>query len=637
MAVEDSLNEIKKVVKDTVPPASLITKVDFEGPEVVLYSKNPSALAANGEVVKELARIVRKRIVIRPDPSVLEDPETASEKIKKIVPEDAGITNIEFDPNFGETLIEAVKPGLVIGKGGVTLNEIKLAVGWTPRVRRTPPIPSKIVKSIRHMLLKTSDQRKDILRSIGKRIHRTPLARGIQWIRVGAMGGFREVGRTAMFLHTPESRILIDCGVNVAANDNGNAFPFLNVPEFNLQELDAVVVTHAHLDHCGFVPYLYYMGYKGPVYCTPPTRDLMFLLHWDYLDVVEREGREPPYPRKFIKEMVKYVIPLEYGEVTDISPDVKLTLHNAGHILGSSIAHFHIGDGLYNLAYTGDLKFERSRLLEPATARFPRLETIIVESTYGSKKDTQPSRKTAEKELMRVIDETIKRGGKVLVPAFSVGRAQELMVALEDHMTSGAITEAPVFLDGMIWEATGIHTTYPEYLNRELRGQIFHKGRNPFLAEYFKKVTGPSMRKEVIDGDPSIIISTSGMLAGGPAIEYLKNLAEDEKNSLIFVGYQAEGSLGRRIQKGWKEIPMNEDGKTKVVNINMDVHTIEGFSGHSDRGQLINYIRRINPKPERIITCHGEESKCVELASTFYRIFKSESKAPYNLEVVRVK
>jgi hypothetical protein len=145
------------------------------------------------------------------------------------------------------------------------------------------------------------------------------------------------------------------------------------------------------------------------------------------------------------------------------------------------------------------------------------------------------------------------------------------------------------------------------------------------------------MRSEVIEGDPCIIISTSGMLAGGPAIEYLKNLAENSKNSLIFVGYQAEGSLGRRIQKGWKEIPMTEEGKTKVIEINMSVHTIEGFSGHSDRAQLINYIRRINPRPERTIVCHGEESKCIEFASALYRILRSESRAPQNLEVFKVK
>ncbi len=633
----DNLTEIKKIVKDTVPQTSLITKVDFEGPEVALYSKNPSVLAANGEIVKDLARVIRKRIVVRPDASVLIEPEDAEKKIKQIVPEDAGISDIKFDPNFGEVLIESLKPGLVIGKAGKTLSDIKLAVGWVPKVRRTPPITSKIVKSIRHLLLQGSDERKEILRNVGKRIHRTSMTRGNPWIRVSSLGGFREVGRTSLYLHTPESKVLIDCGINVAASDNNSAFPYLNAPEFRLQELDAVVVTHAHLDHAGFVPYLYYMGYEGPVYCTPPTRDLMFLLQWDYLDVIDREGKPLPYERKFIKKLVKHVIPLEYGEVTDISPDVRLTLHNAGHILGSSIAHFHIGNGLYNLAYTGDIKYEKSRLFEAANVRFPRLETLIMESTYGGSKDIQPNRKESETMLVNVINQTTSRGGKVLVPVFAVGRAQELMVAIEDYVTQGVLDKIPIFLDGMIWEATGIHTTYPEYLNRELRNQIFHKGRNPFLSPIFQRVTGTSMREEVIKGDPCVVLATSGMLAGGPAMEYLKNFIENEKNSIIFVGYQAEGSLGRRIQKGWNEIPMSENGKTRAVPIRMGIHTVEGFSGHSDRNQLINYVRRLKMKPERIITCHGEESKTIELASTLYKTFKVETRAPHNLDVFRAK
>lgn len=637
MAVENSLTAIKAAVKDTLPSTALITKVDFQGSGIVLYSKNPQVLQ-NGDEVKELARSIRKRVIVRPDPSVLMEPEKASEKIREIVPEDAGITDINFDPNFGEAIIDATKPGMVIGKAGKTLNEIRAQIGWIPKVMRTPPIPSKIVDSVRQLLLKSSDERKIISRKVGKRIYRTKITRNDTWIRLAIFGGFREVGRMSMYLHTPESKVLIDCGINVAAGDNSNAFPSLNLPEFNLQELDAVVITHAHLDHCGFAPYLYYMGYEGPVYCTPPTRDLMFLLHWDYLDVIDKEGRDLPYPRKFIKELVKHVIPLEYGEVTDIAPDIKLTMHNAGHILGSSIVHFHIGDGLYNLAYTGDLKFERSRLLEPASPRFPRLEALITESTYGGRKDIQPRRTEAEKVLINIINETINRGGKVIVPAFSVGRAQELMVALEDCMSRGLITPAPVFLDGMIWEATAIHTTYPEYLNRELRDQIFHKSKNPFISEIFHKVTNREMRKNIIDSDdPCVIISTSGMLTGGPVIEYLKNLAEDEKNSLVFVGYQAEGSLGRRIQKGWKEIPMSGNGKTVIVKMNMQIHTVDGFSGHSDRNQLINYIRSINPKPDRLLTCHGEASKCIELASSLYKVFRSESRAPQNFEIVRFK
>lgn len=224
------------------------------------------------------------------------------------------------------------------------------------------------------------------------------------------------------------------------------------------------------------------------------------------------------------------------------------------------------------------------------------------------------------------------------MPVFAVGRAQELIVVLDEYMAvQKAMNPVPVYLDGMIWEATGIHTTYPGYLNRDLRDEIFHKGRNPFLSPIFQRVTGSVMRKEVIGGGPCIVLATSGMLSGGPSIEYFKNWAPDAKNSMIFVGYQSEGSLGRRVQKGWREITMNEDGKTYAMPINMAVHTVEGFSGHSDRNELINYVKRLNPKPEKVITCHGEEKRCTELASTLYKIFRCETRAPQNLEVFRVK
>ncbi|MFQ5800276.1 MAG: beta-CASP ribonuclease aCPSF1 [Candidatus Hydrothermarchaeales archaeon] len=634
--MSDPLEEIKKVVKETIPPESFVTKVDFEGPEVVIYTKNPNSFTENGEIIKGLARTLRKRIVLRPDSSVLMDPEEAAGIIKKIVPEDGGITDIKFDTVFNEVIIEAVKPGLVIGKSGATLNEIRKKVGWAPKVMRSSPIKSKIVENIRTIQLKKSDEKKEILRRVGKRIHR-PMFSKSQWVRLSILGGFREVGRMAQYIHTPESKVLIDCGINVAASDPVQGFPYLNLPEFRLQELDAVIVSHAHLDHCGFVPYLFFMGYDGPVYCTPPTRDLMYLLQWDYLDVIEREGKNLPYTRNDIKKVVSHTITLEYNEITDISPDVRLTLYNAGHILGSAMTHLHIKEGLYNLAYTGDFKYEKSRLFDAANTNFPRLETLIMESTYGGSKDIQQPRRRAEDEIIKQINDTVLRGGKVLIPVFAVGRAQELLVVIEEYANRGVLEEVPVYLDGMIWEATGIHTTYPGYLNRTLQNQIFHQGRNPFLADMFKKVSGASERQDIIDGEPCVILATSGMLAGGPAIEYLKAFAEDEKNTLVFVGYQAEGSLGRRIQKGWKELPMKENGKTRVLNINMNIHTVDGFSGHSDRNQLLNYARRLNQKPERILTCHGEESKCTELAYALYKGIRTETKAPQNLEVLRIK
>ncbi len=628
------LDELKKKVKALIPKNVKVKDVDIEGPVVVIYVENPQEFAESGDIIKMLAKDLRKRITVRPDPKSLKPPEEAKEIIKQIVPEDAKITNFFFDEENGEVIIEAEKPGVVIGKQGSTLREIMKAVGWSPKPVRTPPIKSKTIEDIRNYLLSVKEERRKILRRIGERIHRGCLYED-KWVRVTFLGGSREVGRSCYLLQTPESRIMIDCGVNVS---NIQTSPYLYVPEVQpLDMIDAVVITHAHLDHCGLVPYLYRYGYKGPIYLTAPTRDLMVLLQKDFIDVAEREGIKPPYGSRDIREALKHTITLDYGVVTDISPDVRLTFYNAGHILGSAIAHFHVGEGLYNIAFTGDFKFERTRLFDKAATNFPRLEALVMEATYGGSQDIQPSRKEAEERLIAVINETIKRGGKVLIPTFAVGRSQEVMIVLEEAIREKKLEkEITVYLDGMIHEATAIHTAYPEYLNSYLRDLIFHQGLNPFISDSFVNVDSQSKREEVInDQSPAVILATSGMLNGGPVMEYFRYLAEDEKNTIVFVGYQAEGTLGRRIQKGWKEVPFTVDGRREVVKVNMQVETVDGFSGHSDRRQLMGYIKALSSKPEKVVTIHGEESKCVDLASSIYKAYRIETRAPYNLETIR--
>ncbi len=626
------LDEIKKKVKESVPPSVKIKNVEFEGPTLVIYVENPQELAEI-DIVKKLAKELRKRIIIRPDPKCLKPPEEAKQKILEIVPEDARITNIYFDEENGEVIIEAEKPGVVIGKGGTTFREIMKEVGWSPRVVRTPPVKSKTIESIRSYLMSVKDERKEILRRIGERIHRGIIHED-KWVRVTFLGGSREVGRSCYLLQTPESKIMIDCGVNVS---NINSTPYLYVPEVQpLDSIDAVVITHAHLDHCGLVPILYKYGYKGPIYLTPPTRDLMVLLLLDFIEVATREGSQVPYNSSLIREALKHTITLDYGVVTDISPDVRLTFYNAGHILGSAIAHFHIGEGLYNIAFTGDFKFERTKLFDRAATNFPRLEALVMEATYGGSQDFQPSRKEAEEKLIEIINQTIDRGGKVLIPTFAVGRSQEVMIVLEEAIRNKKIPDVPVYLDGMIYEATAIHTAYPEYLNAHLRDLIFYHGINPFISENFVRVDSVSKREEVInESSPSIVLATSGMLNGGPVMEYFKHFAGDEKNTIIFVGYQAEGTLGRKVQKGWKEIPFPVDGRREVIEVKMRVETVDGFSGHSDRRQLMNYVKYLNPKPEKIITVHGDEGKCIDLASSIYKTYRIETRAPMNLETIR--
>jgi hypothetical protein len=212
------------------------------------------------------------------------------------------------------------------------------------------------------------------------------------------------------------------------------------------------------------------------------------------------------------------------------------------------------------------------------------------------------------------------------------------MLVIEDFMRSGRIPEAPVYLDGMIWEATAIHTAYPEYLNSQLRTQIFQTGENPFMAPVFKRVETSEMRANIIDDpEPCIVLATSGMMSGGPVIEYFKHWADNPNHALVFVGFQSEGSLGRRIQREGGEITLTDRGNPLTLPIKLEAVTVDGFSGHCDRIQLMSYVGTMEPRPERVIIGHGEESKCADLASSLFKKYGMETRAPMNLETIRLK
>ncbi len=539
--------EVSQTILEHVPKEAEVTRIEFEGPTLAVYTKKPEILIEQSQVVAEIVSLIRKRIVVRSDPSVRLSEKETEKLIQDIIPKEAEITGINFDPSLGEVIVEAKKPGLVIGKEGVVLHEVIKQTKWRPRVLRSPPIPSKIMAHMRHFLHSESKERNRILRSVGERIFR-PTLYGVGDIRLTCLGGFQEVGRSAILVQTKESNVLLDCGINPGATHSADAFPRLDMPQFSVDSLDAVIISHAHLDHCAILPFLFKYGYDGPVYSSAPTSSLMTLLQLDYLDVMSKQGVMAPYDQKDVRETVLHTIPLRFGVVTDIAHYIRLTLHNAGHILGSSIVHLHIGEGLHNLVYTGDYKFSKTMLLEPAATQFPRVETIITESTYGAPTDIMPSRIEAEEKLAAIVNQTFEKGGKVLIPVPAVGRAQEIMLILDGYMKRGAIKEAPIFLEGMISEATAITTAYPEYLERDVRNSILHEGINPFQSDYFTIVEHPSARQEIMDGDSCIVIATSGMLEGGPVIEYFKHFASDERNAIIFVSYQIEGTLGRRVQ-----------------------------------------------------------------------------------------
>ena len=628
--------EISQYILEHVPKEAEVTRIEYEGPTLAVYTRRPEVLVDQSTVIAEIVNVIRKRIVIRSDPSVRLVENDAERIAREIVTAEAEVTDVTFDPSLGEIIIEAKKPGLVIGKNGTVLQEIIKRTRWRPHVLRSPPLRSKIVTHMRHYLHSESRERERILRTIGERIFR-PKTYEVGDVRITALGGAQEVGRSSFLLQTRESSVLLDCGVNPGSSRAFEAFPRFDCPSFELDSLDAVVISHAHLDHCGLVPFLYKYGYDGPVYCSAPTSNLMTLLQLDYLDVANKQGITAYYDQKDVRECVLHTIPLRYGVVTDIAPDVRLTLHNAGHILGSSMAHMHIGEGLHNIVYTGDYKFARTMLLEAATTEFPRVETVITESTYGGMDDLMPSRVEAEERLTAIVNETLERKGKVIIPVPAVGRAQEIMLVIDGYMRRGLMKEAPVFIEGMISEATAIHTAFPEYLGREVRHSILHDGVNPFESDYFTIVEHPNVRQEIIDGEPCIIMATSGMLEGGPVIEYFKGLADNENNTVIFVSYQIEGTLGRRVQKGLSEVTlMNNEGKLDFMKVRLRIEAIEGFSGHSDRRQIINYVTHLQPKPERVIVCHGEKAKCLSIANFLDKRFEVLSLVPSVMETIRL-
>lgn len=629
---------IMATILQSIPKEASVTKIEYEGPRIALYTNTPKYLMENNELISNLVNVIKKRIVVRTDESIRKSEEEARQILNQLIPKDANLQGVFFDTATGEVSIEAKRPWL-LQRDATEFNhaEVTEKIGWKLRIRKATTIPSSTIQTINYNLKISSSERSKQLRQIGDEIFRPRLAQKSE-VSLLTLGGFGQVGRSCMLLTTPESKILIDCGVNPGARSPSEAFPRLDWANITLDELDAIVIGHAHLDHTGFLPVLLKYGYKGPIYCTEPTLPMMNLIQLDAIKVAAAQGKVPMYSERDVKQIMKQAITLPYGTVTDISPDIKLVLANAGHILGSALCHFHIGNGDHNFVYSGDIKFGKSILFEAASWNFPRVETLLIESTYGAKEDIQPTRQEVESAFINSINNTLADGGKVLIPIPAVGRAQEIMMVLDHYMKSGEMIEAPVFTEGMISEASAIHEAYPEYLARELRQKILETDDNPFDSEYFTNIEHADAREEPLrENSPCIILATSGMLEGGPVLEYFKNIAPDKKNKILFVSYQVNGTLGRRVLDGSRQVSMvGKDGKVEVVTINASTEKLDGFSGHSDYNQLMSFVQRLRPKLRRVLVNHGERRKSESLAMNIRRVFRVPAHYPQVEEAIKL-
>ena len=613
------------VILQSLPQEASLTKIEYEGPCIALYSKNPSYLMQNSQLVSNMVNTIKKRIVVRPDESIRKPEQESAQMISQTITKEIGVAGTFFDAALGEAVLFVKKPWMFT-QVGEEFDNIDLAekTGWKVRVRKAPNDLS-VIQSLYKVLAETVSERTRFYREVGEKIFRDKLSWSAE-ASLLTLGGFAEIGRSCMLLTTPESKILLDCGLKLSARDSLAAMPRFDITGVTMEEIDAVVLSHAHLDHTGFLPTLFKYGYRGPVYCTEPTLLLMSMLQRDYIRCF---GPRALYSERDIDNATAHTITLTHGVVTDISPDIKLVLANSGHILGSTLIHLHIGNGDHNLVYTGDMKFGKTLTLDNASWNFPRVETMIIESTYGGKEDVMCPREEAEANLVGKINDTVTTGGHVLIPVPSVGISQELILVLDMYLKRSKLQQTQILVEKIISKATSIYEAYPEFLSKELRQHILESEGSIFTSNQFVTV----VESETLKSDePAIILAPSSMLAGGPSISYLKQIAGDPKNRLVMVSYQANGTPGRVIQDGARQLLVNGE----EINLKCQVDRVDGISSHSDYNQLLNYVGRLRPKLRRVLVDHGERPKAQNLASIINKMFKIPTQHPLVQEAIKL-
>ncbi len=614
---KDSSQNIMAVILKSLPRESALTRIEYEGPSIAIYTKNPRYLFENSHIVSEIVNSVHKRIVIRTDESIRSTESESISIIKKTLPKEIQIIELFFDDAIGEIFLYLDKPWLLNDVSKYTA-ELMEQIGWKTNFKKASQ-DMKIIKTINTILKNSVDYRIRFYKEVGERIFRTRLDNVVE-ASIFTLGGFAEYGRSSFLLSTHESKIIVDCGINQFTTDPTVKFPRFDILGSKMDEIDAVIISHSHLGHSGFLPSLFKFGYNGPVYCTEPNIPMMYLL---LEKLLETNTDNLPFTKENLEQLVTHTFPIAFGIVTDISPDIKLSLHNSGHILGSSSVHLHIGNGDHNILYSGDLKFGKSNLLDNAFWNFPRVETLIIEGTHGTKDDAFPQRHEYEKTFIETVNYTLDNNGMILIPVNELGISQELLFFINKSILDGTINNTKVFIDDSITKFSSIYEIYSEYLIKEL------KESNPKLDLFFHNhvVT----KEKGIISDKKGILLTSSKFNETNSLKLLKSVINNERNTVIFPRSYTYPFLLRDIQAG-NELTI--DGHK--INPKCKVVTIRGFTTHSDYNQLMAYIRRLRPKLKRILVNHGERQKVQNMASFISKFYNIHTQHPLITESIKL-
>jgi predicted metal-dependent RNase len=421
-------------------------------------------------------------------------------------------------------------------------------------------------------------------------------------MRITFYGGAGEVGRSCILLEEGKRNLMMDCGIKLGEKTE---YPLIDDSE--LKRIHDIAITHAHLDHAGYLPHVYSKKAKPRIWMTKPTRDLIGVLLPDYhrLHYKEKETRKL-FSIKDVNGILQDAKIVEPQQ--PVNADFNISFHNAGHIMGSSMIKIEEAGGII---YSGDICMRKTRVLEPAKSGL-EAKTLILETTYGRKDEIIPSYKDSAAKLIKSINQTLKEGGHVIIPSFAVGRAQEVLMLLDDYMRSGALTQSKIYIEGMIGKVMRIYRHNAYYANEDIKKRILMSEDDPFKSEAFAH--SRSKEKKDVLKEPCIIVSTSGMLSGGPVMFYLEKLGNDPKNKMIFVGYQAPGTRGRKVLEGEKKIQIGE----KVIDIKMKIENVR-MSGHADYNELIQFVRSIKGL-KKIFLVHGEETDLAPALEKKYEV-----------------
>lgn len=420
-------------------------------------------------------------------------------------------------------------------------------------------------------------------------------------------------------ISTDQHRILLDCG----QFQGGKAMEELNYEPFPFdpEAIECVVLSHAHIDHCGRLPLLVKRGFKGQIYCTDATADLLKVMLTDSAYIHEKDaemqsrknlrvGRptvEPLYTTRDAEAALKLVKPILYDQLVEINPEIKIVFNDAGHILGSAITELWIteGESTSKIVFSGDLGVEERPILRNPV-KIKKADYVIMETTYGNR--LHPANSTSIDELINITLDTVKRGGSVIIPSFAVGRTQELIYQFNMFYENNPqyqkeLENISVYIDSpMATTATEVFKRNAQVFDEETKEYILN-GDHPLDFKNLK-FTRNTADSQMLNNDksPKIIISASGMCEAGRIRHHLKHNLWDSRNSIVFVGYQAEGTLGRMLVEGAKEVKLF--GETVVVGA--QIHNLEGFSGHADQKGLLDWLGGFVEKPKQVFLVHGE-------------------------------